>query len=399
MIRQCFKMAIRSITANKLRAFLTMLGIIIGVIALVVLVSLTDSASGVVQDKLESLGTNMLSVTVSDDKGRPVKPDDLCNLMNENMIGLAAPIAQSFGTIKSGHNEKNAILYGTTAAYLDIQNLELQDGRFLKTADINNNLYVAVLGADAAEKLYGKVGDAVGQSLLIDGRTFTVVGVLAESNSMMTGMMSVMTGGAITAFIPYTVQCRMNGMASNIKNFYVTASDPSLLDKAEARLNDILMSRFRQDTDAFSITNISSLLKVMDTITSIFNILLGGIAGISLLVGGIGIMNIMLVSVSERTREIGIRKAIGAGQFSILMQFLLEALILSVMGCIIGVILSWGILNLINLFASKYITFHLSASVVGLTAVIVIFIGVVFGLYPARKAARMNPIDALRYEG
>lgn len=203
MIRQCFKMAIRSITANKLRAFLTMLGIIIGVVALVVLVSLTDSASSVVQNKLESLGTNMLSVTVNDDKGQPIKPDDLSSLMNEDLIGLTAPISQSFGTIKSGHNEENAILYGTTAAYMDIQNLTLQCGRFLKTADINNNLYVVILGSDAAKKLYGdNAADALGQSVLIEGRTFTVVGVLAESDSMMTGMMSVMTGGAITAFIP-----------------------------------------------------------------------------------------------------------------------------------------------------------------------------------------------------
>ncbi|MDR0357326.1 MAG: ABC transporter permease, partial [Clostridiales Family XIII bacterium] len=281
---------------------------------------------------------------------------------------------------------------GTNASYFRIQGYELASGRFLKSADLENASHVTVLSYKAAVEIYGSA-DAVGQNLLMDGRKYLVVGVLAEDKSLTASFSRF-----YSVYIPYTVAERLPGVPSGISSFYVAAADADSSGAAETAVRQALLSRFNNDNDAFHIMNRDTLAETMSSVTNTFALLLGGIAAISLLVGGIGIMNIMLVSVTERTREIGIRKAIGAKNRNILFQFLIEALTICLVGCALGIALSGLILAIINIFSSDTLTFGFSGGVV-LTAVLFsTAIGVAFGLYPARKAARMRPIDALRYE-
>ena len=394
---QALKMALRSISSNKLRSALTMLGIIIGVFALVVLVSLVNGATGSVTDAVSSLGTDLLTVTVSDDKGVPLTLEDL-DTWTETApeIGCMAAYSTASVTGKQGSESGSITVYGTTPDYYSIEGLQLSDGRFLKRSDIDNHTRVCVLNRTAAEELIGYT-DCIGEEISLDGLKYTVVGVLAEDESMLSSLYS----GSLTAYVPFTSLSRLSSTVSlDVTTFVIAAADGYTVEEAEEAMEALLLERFDEDEDAYTLGSMSVLEDAMSSITSVLSILLGGIAGISLIVGGIGIMNIMLVTVTERTREIGIRKAIGASRGTILRQFLLEAVLLCMFGCAIGIFLSWSALRIIGVVVSSLsLSFTLNGTVVLVAVVFCFFIGVVFGLYPANKAAKMKPIDALHYGG
>ena len=391
------KMALRSISSNKLRAALTMLGIIIGVMALVVLVSLVNGATSSVTDAVSGLGTSMLTVTVSDDKGLPLDLETVNGLMNEDGIGLVAPYTSTSVTAYGEEESGEVTVYGTTPAFYEIQGMQLSMGRFLKTSDVENHTYVCVINETAATELIGYV-DCVDQAIRLNGVEYTIVGVLSDNEDSLTSMMSA---GSLAVYLPYTSLLRLSdSLTSDVTSFYVSAPEDGTMETAEAAMTEILMERFEEDDEAFSISSQSVLEDTMSSITNVLTILLGGIAAISLVVGGIGIMNIMLVTVTERTREIGIRKAIGASRGTILSQFLMEAVVLCMLGCALGIFLSWAILQIVTTVVSSLnMTFALDGGVVLIAVAFCFVIGIVFGLYPANKAAKMKPIDALHYGG
>ena len=396
-LKQSLRMAVKSISGNKLRAFLTMLGIIIGVMALVILVSLVNGATSTVTDTISSLGTNLLTVTVSDDKGQPLSLSDLAEFSETDGVGQTAAWQSESAVGKYGSNAETVQLYGTTAAYYNIQGLNMLLGRYIKSADVENASNICVINENAAQELIG-YSDCIGEEISLNGIKFKVVGVLEDNDDSLT---AVFSSNSLAVYIPYTSLVRLSSsVSSKITSFYVSAEADGTTAEAESAMYSILYERFAQDEDAFEIDTQDALEDTMSSVTSILAILLGGIAGISLIVGGIGIMNIMLVTVTERTREIGIRKAIGASRGVILQQFLLESVVLCMLGCAIGIFLSWGTLRIISVVVSSLdLTFRMNGAVVLIAVLFCFIIGVGFGLYPANKAAKMKPIDALHYGG
>ncbi len=394
---QSFRMAMKSIAGNKLRAALTMLGIIIGVTALVILVSLVSGATSSVTSRISSLGSNLLTVTISDDKNRPLSLEELKGWMEEETIAELSPIAQESMTGKYSSTSETLTVYGTTPAYYDIQSLNLLLGRFLKTGDVDSHTSVCVLNEAAAQELVGYT-DCLNEHISLNGMKLRVVGILEDDEESLT---SVFGSDTSVAYVPYSTLVRMSTtVSSDLEEFYVSAAEGHTVDEAEATMTKLLLKRFSQDEDAFSVRSQDALEGTMSSVNSTLTLLLGGIAGISLIVGGIGIMNIMLVSVTERTREIGIRKAIGATRRAILAQFLIEAVVLCMMGCLIGIALSWFLLQCVSIVVSSLnMSFHMNGAVVALAVVFCLAIGILFGLYPANKAAKMKPIDALHYGG
>ncbi len=390
---QSFSMALKSIAGNRMRSFLTMLGIIIGVLAIVVLVAIAQGSSDYVTGSIESLGTNMFSVMVRPRRENPLTLSKLDDLAAEPSIARVAPTLSSSGTLKAGLTQyEDGSLLATTPAYPEIRGWTLRSGRFLTQPDIDNRSFVAVLGQEAATELFGTL-NAIGQSFSYQGYSFTVVGVLDEIGTSLLG------SGDNVVVIPFTLGERIL-KSPGISNFYVSAQDPDHVTEAEQSIKDFLDRQFSGgaagDSSAYNVYNQASVLDTLQQATGTLTMMLAGIAAIALLVGGIGIMNIMLVSVSERTREIGIRKAIGATRGRILSQFLIEALVLSVIGGLIGLLLSAVILYVLEPLLS--ISLSVSPQVALIAVGFSVFIGVVFGLYPASKASKLRPIEALRHE-
>ena len=389
MILQSMKMAYTAILSNKLRSFLTMLGIIIGVTSLVVLVSLVKGATNSVTEDISESGKTMITVNILKDKGKPMTWDEVEDLGKKESIQTVASVGSMSSTAKGRGKNKEIQITGTTPGYFQIHNLKLSRGRTLKRADLDNSTYSVVLNNRAAKELLG-TEDIVGEEVIIGGKSYRVAGVLEKGRT--TGW----NAEQLEAYIPYTTLMRSSDDVKYVNSFYLTADSREKMKEAERDVTDFLRNRFGYDDKAFSVMNESQLLKLMESTQRTLMMMLGGIAGISLLVGGIGIMNIMLVSVTERTREIGIRKAIGADYAGIMLQFLTEALVISLLGCLIGIILSWGIIQAVNLFLPQY-HFGMDRKVILAATLFSAVIGVVFGIYPANKAAKKKPIDALRF--
>lgn len=403
MIKQTWKMAWKAVGSNKMRTFLTMLGIIIGVAALNVLVSIADGASTSVSGQISQIGANYLTVQISDDKEKPIRLAEFSTLFDKDAIEEAAPVGRSSVTAKCGYNSGTMNVTGTTGSYFQIMDMEVEIGRTLKQTDVENHSYVIVITADTAQELFGYT-NAVGETVALDGKNFQVVGILAEDSTTQTsGMMSSSDDEdsvvILEGYIPYSTLSRMADSVLDITQFYVSSADENSMDRAEMQVQQILLERFKNDEDAFTIQSQSEVMEAMEEVNHTLSLMLGGIAAISLLVGGIGIMNIMLVSVTERTREIGIRKAIGAGQTEILMQFLMEALIVSMAGCFIGIGVSAFILKIAGIVMAGSMSFSMNAKVIVVSVLFSAVIGIGFGIYPAKKAAQKKPIDALRYSG
>ena len=386
MIVQTWKMSWAAVCANKLRTFLTMLGIIIGVSALIVLVSIADGATTSVSDRISAMGSNYLTVQISDDKENPLRLEEFSQLFEDDAIEAAAPFGNTSVTAKSGYTSESMRITGTTGSYFDIMDLELSYGRTIKQTDVENNSCVLIISSDTAIEFFGRA-DAVGESLSLNGRPFLVVGVLSEDNSSLTSGQSLMQSSSddsetttvtLEGYIPYSAFIRISDSALDITRFYASSSDEESMDEAENAMEQIMLGRFGQDEDAFSIQNQSEIMEAMISVNDTMSLMLGGIAAISLLVGGIGIMNIMLVSVTERTREIGIRKAIGASRGSIMMQFLMEALLVSMMGCLIGIAASFGILKIAGKVMGDSMSFQMDMQVMWISVGFSLLIGLIF---------------------
>ena len=387
---QSFKLAMKSIWSNKMRSFLTMLGIIIGVASVIILVSLVNAYMSYMTDSFSSMGTNQITVNMINLSSRSVSDEEIYEFYSEQgeVFDEISPMVSISGAIKHGNDSMTSTsITGVSEAYLSIKGWELQYGRNLQYGDMTGRHKVCVIGTYVADELYGSAENAYGETLKINGYAFTIVGVAAQQEDEME------EGGTDDfVWMPYTRAVKM-ARNSNINNYVFTVSDLSQATAAKSQIESFLYERFK-DEDLYTVTAMSEMLDELNSMIAMASAGLGGIAGISLLVAGVGVMNIMLVSVTERTREIGIRKALGARKSVIMQQFVIEAAVTSSLGGIIGIILGSVVTSAVGKLAELSATPTPAAVLVSFG--VSVGIGLLFGYMPANRAAGLNPIDALR---
>ena len=395
-IYESFSMAMKNIKSSKTRSILTMLGIIIGVAAVIVITGIGNGMEKYMKDQFESMGTNTLSVYVFGRGNQKMTVDDMQVIVDENSeyLDKMTPTISFQGSKKVGTDNLNSTnVTGVSEQFLDIKGLKLTDGRNIQYMDIKNRNSVCIIGSYVNKKYFG--GKGLGDSVKLNGRDFTIVGVLEEKAKSE----EYSTDDAI--YVPYSTVSRMMNIR-DVSDFTITFKSEDMSSQAKKALEDSLTKYFNGDSDAFYINSMAELLDMMNQMTNLMITVLTLIAGISLVVGGIGIMNIMLVSVTERTREIGIRKALGAKERYIMSQFVIEAAATSALGGVIGIVLGYILCFVVTkviviIYAQSFTvipTFFSVMASFGNSAAI----GIFFGYMPAKKAARLNPIDALRYD-
>ena len=381
------KMAISSILSNKLRTFLTMLGVIIGVSAVIIAVGFAEGSTKSITSNIESIGTNMLTVNLMGRRTSDITYDTVAEeLENIEEIDNYAPVVNGSAYIKNASNSLISTSYiGTNENYATVQDKTVQEGRFLTSFDIEGSLNVAVIGTYIANELFPD-GNAVGSYIKFNNKSFKIVGILTQTEDGEEG-----TADDVM-IIPYNVAQRLS-RAGSVSTIYVRAKDAQKVDVLKENIESTLYKLYENE-DYYRVTSQQAMLETLSSVTDTLSIVLAGIAAISLVVGGIGIMNIMIVSVTERTREIGIRKAIGARKINILIQFLIESLIITLLGGITGIIIGCVGITIIGKMDLVPAVYSIKWIVISL--VVSLLIGVIFGLFPAYKAAKMDPIKALR---
>lgn len=403
MYKESFLMAWASLIANKMRSLLTMLGIIIGVAAVIALVSIGNGVKQDIEDSISSLGSNLLVVLPgaprtpgarsSQGSMKSLKISDYEAIAKLEGVKAASPMTNgSYVVIYQNKNWTTSVA-GVNSNFQDVNNWTMTSGRFFSDKNVQNRERVAVVGQTVVKNLFADE-DPVGKEIRVKNIPFRVIGVLKSKGNGTMG-----NDQDDTVLIPYTTSMERVEGIDYLRRVYVVAKDDGGIDRLQADIENLLRVRHNiKDTnlDDFNIQNMKSIMETVAQTTGTFTLFLGAVAAISLVVGGIGIMNIMLVSVTERTREIGVRKALGATYSVIVTQFLIEAVVISLMGGFIGIAFGIGVSKVIGMVSGM-------STIVSVPTIIMSFafsmaIGLIFGIYPARKAAKLNPIDALHYE-
>ncbi len=403
MLLNALLIAIKEIRRNILRSILTILGIVIGVASVIAMVMIGDGTTANVTANIEKLGSNMLNVRVGQEKrgaprddnsAKPFKIEDITAIKNEvaNLKGVTAENS-SMANVVFGNKSNSSLIVGTTNDYFIIKDWEVEQGRIFEEGELSSGKSVCILGTTVVKNLFGDE-NPIGATIRIKNFPCSVIGVLASKGASSFGRDQDEV--VITPLKMYQRKIQGN---LDVSTIIVSVMEEKYIEDAKAQIISLMQDRRAVkvgEADNFHIRDMKDILNTMTSTTKMLTYLLGSIAAISLLVGGIGIMNIMLVSVTERTREIGIRLAIGAMQSEVLLQFLIEAIVLSTWGGIIGIFLGLGVgYGVVQIFELPYI---INTQIILISFIFSTLIGVVFGDFPARKAARLNPIDALRYE-